>query len=237
MVLYLVRHGQSVWNAENRHQGWQDVPLSPLGENQANRIGERLKATTFDYHFTSPIKRCYDTAGFIVGQQELDPASTLMVDDGIKEGRISARMEGRSHKELFSDWTEEQKKLFREDYTFKWDDGESVKGVIDRTLDFFHRVAAFSEEPPPEEKEGEEHREKKPEIKPKTALVVAHLINIQILTLYALNSLGTIAQRQDNIDRLAIGNCSLTVIETNLKGKEPYYRVHCVGDRAHLHGL
>ncbi|NWJ48966.1 MAG: histidine phosphatase family protein [Chloroflexi bacterium] len=235
MFLYLVRHGQSVWNAENRHQGWQNVPLSPLGELQAQRIAQRLSNMQFDYRYTSPILRCYDTAATIVKAQGLAPETALEVDENIKEGRISARREGRLNKELFSDWTDEEKRLFREDYSFKFEDGESVKGVIERTLAFFERVAALSEEPLPDEKE--EELETRPKPTPKTALVVAHLLNIQILTLYALNSLDAIQRRQDNIDRLAIGNCSLTVIETNLKGKAPFFRVHTVSDASHLAGL
>ncbi len=233
MYLYLVRHGQSVWNAEGKHQGWQNVPLSPLGELQAGRIAERLKNKKFDYYYTSPIRRCYDTAAAIVRAQGLDPATTLTVDEDIKEGRISARREGRTNKELFSDWTDEEKRLFREDYSFKFDDGESVKGVIERTMNFFNRVAALSEDPPPEVPEGEEP----PKVEQKSVLIVGHMIQVQIMTFFALNSLDALVRRQDNIDRLHVGNCSLSIIQTNIKGKTPFFQVHTVSDMSHMAGL
>lgn len=260
MLLYLVRHGQSVWNAEGRHQGWQNVPLSPLGEQQAERIGQRLKNQPFDYMFTSPIKRCYDTAAAIVKAQgrSLDD---LVVREGLKEARLSAELEGLSEKEILKRWTDEQKRLFREDYTFKFPDGDSVKEVMARMVTEFEAIAALSEEAPPEpEKEtaspadttqdttaenteksevatGRDGERQQPKIPQKTALIVAHRINVQLLVLHGLNALDTVVRQQNNIDRLEISNCALSVIEVNLKGKQPHYRVLTVNDMAHLSGL
>jgi broad specificity phosphatase PhoE len=261
MYLFLVRHGQSVWNAEERHQGWQDVALSPFGEQQAGRIGQRLKDQHFDYYFTSPIYRCYQTAAIIVNAQGLEPESTLQKLEGIKEGRLSARMEGMLTKDMVKTWTKEQKERFRDDYTFKFDDGESVKEIMERTLAAFHQIAMFSEEAPPEpaeeaEEESARNRDRsatptsdtaappesspqpeKPKIVPKTALVVAHQINIQFFILQTLGATDTVVRRQTNIDRLAIANCALSVVEVNLKGKEPHYRLISSNDASHLAGL
>ena len=41
--LILVRHGESVWNKENRFTGWTDVDLSERGEQEARRAGELIK--------------------------------------------------------------------------------------------------------------------------------------------------------------------------------------------------
>ncbi len=260
MYLFLVRHGQSIWNAEERHQGWNDVPLSPLGELQAGRIGERLKGQPFDYCFTSPIYRCYQTAAAIVRAQGRDPETTLRKLEGIKEARISARMEGLLSKDMVKDWTKEQKERFRDDYTFKFEDGESVQEVIARTIAAFTEIAMLSEEPPPPVEDADEVEEvgaasrdvvrtnsaetedqqqaaEKPKIVPKTALVVAHKINVQIMILHALNATDSIVKRQTNIDRLEIGNCALSVIEVNLKGKEPFFRLLSTNDAHHLAGL
>src|SRR5690349_24144566 len=117
MYLYLVRHGQSLWNAEGRHQGWQNVPLSPLGEQQAERIGQRLKNQHFDYMFTSPIKRCYDTSAAIVRAQGR-PLDDLIVRESLKEARLSAELEGLLEKEILKRWSNETKRQFREDYSF-----------------------------------------------------------------------------------------------------------------------
>ena len=57
--LVLIRHGQSTWNLDNRFTGWVDVDLTPLGVQQAQSAGRRLKAAglDFDIAYTSVLKR------------------------------------------------------------------------------------------------------------------------------------------------------------------------------------
>ncbi|MGL4754849.1 MAG: 2,3-bisphosphoglycerate-dependent phosphoglycerate mutase, partial [Aeromonadaceae bacterium] len=57
--LVLIRHGESVWNQENRFTGWTDVPLSAKGVQEAHAAGALLKAEgyRFDYAYTSVLKR------------------------------------------------------------------------------------------------------------------------------------------------------------------------------------
>ena len=63
-TLVLLRHGQSVWNAENLFTGWVDVPLSETGEQEARRGGELLKAQGVlpDVLHTSLMRRAISTA-------------------------------------------------------------------------------------------------------------------------------------------------------------------------------
>jgi 2,3-bisphosphoglycerate-dependent phosphoglycerate mutase len=71
-TLVLLRHGQSQWNQENRFTGWVDVPLSPLGVEEARRAGELLRAEKleFDIAFTSLLKRAIKTLFIVL--EELD---------------------------------------------------------------------------------------------------------------------------------------------------------------------
>jgi len=64
-TLALLRHGQSQWNLENRFTGWVDVDLSPLGEAEARRAGELIKAEAIDFDraYASVLKRAIRTAG------------------------------------------------------------------------------------------------------------------------------------------------------------------------------
>ncbi|HEY6134866.1 MAG TPA: 2,3-diphosphoglycerate-dependent phosphoglycerate mutase [Rubrivivax sp.] len=57
--LVLIRHGESVWNLENRFTGWTDVELTPTGVEQARQAGRLLKeaAFEFDVAYTSVLKR------------------------------------------------------------------------------------------------------------------------------------------------------------------------------------
>lgn len=61
--LILLRHGQSRWNLENRFTGWTDVPLTPLGEDEALRAGKALvkEGIVFDEVFTSLLIRAIKT--------------------------------------------------------------------------------------------------------------------------------------------------------------------------------
>jgi 2,3-bisphosphoglycerate-dependent phosphoglycerate mutase len=59
--LVLVRHGQSVWNLQNRFTGWVDVPLSKKGIKEAQNAGKLLQDFKFDVAFTSTLIRAQDT--------------------------------------------------------------------------------------------------------------------------------------------------------------------------------
>ncbi|WP_295652908.1 2,3-diphosphoglycerate-dependent phosphoglycerate mutase [uncultured Mucilaginibacter sp.] len=66
--LVLIRHGESVWNLENRFTGWTDVDLSPAGYSQAKRAGELLKQHGYDFDiaFTSVLKRAIKTLHIVL---------------------------------------------------------------------------------------------------------------------------------------------------------------------------
>lgn len=66
--LVLVRHGQSMWNLENKFTGWTDVELSPKGIAEAKEAGKVLneKGFSFDLAFTSVLKRAEDTLRYIL---------------------------------------------------------------------------------------------------------------------------------------------------------------------------
>lgn len=70
--LVLIRHGESVYNQQNRFTGWEDVDLSDEGYNQARRAGQILKKNgyTFDIGFTSVLRRSIKTMHFLL--EELD---------------------------------------------------------------------------------------------------------------------------------------------------------------------
>ena len=68
MKLVLVRHGQSMWNLENRFTGWTDVELSEQGIKEAKEAGKVLKEKgfNFDVAYTSVLKRANDTLKYIL---------------------------------------------------------------------------------------------------------------------------------------------------------------------------
>ena len=72
--LILTRHGQSVWNAENRFTGWVDVDLSNKGVDEAEKSGQIIKDLniTIDISYTSYLKRAIKTLTTILKKNNLD---------------------------------------------------------------------------------------------------------------------------------------------------------------------
>lgn len=86
--LWLARHGQTAWSLSGQHTGLTDLPLTPTGEADARRLGERLRAQRFDRVLCSPLQRALQTcalAGF-GSRAELD-VRLLEWDYGDYEGR------------------------------------------------------------------------------------------------------------------------------------------------------
>ncbi len=74
-VIYLARHGETVWSREGRHTGRTDLPLTEQGERNAEHLGKRLAGLEFVKVLTSPLqraKRTCELAGF-GAVAELDP--------------------------------------------------------------------------------------------------------------------------------------------------------------------
>jgi broad specificity phosphatase PhoE len=92
-VVYIARHGNTAWTHSGQHTGRTDLALTPDGERNAVRLGERLKEMTFAKVFTSPLQRASRTcelAGFSAGA-ETDP-DLVEWDYGKYEGLTSAQI-------------------------------------------------------------------------------------------------------------------------------------------------
>ncbi len=115
--LVLLRHGQSVWNADNLFTGWEDVPLSPAGEDEARQAG-RLLATASDLDLrvvhTSVLTRAIRTAELALAEAG---RSWLPVR---RHWRLNERhygaLQGRNKKETTERFGDEQVKLWRRSY-------------------------------------------------------------------------------------------------------------------------
>jgi len=90
-VIYLARHGETAWTISHQHTGRTDLPLTPQGEAEATRLGQRLQGLTFAAVLTSPLRRAVRTcelAGFGSAAQ-IDP-DLVEWNYGAYEGRTSA---------------------------------------------------------------------------------------------------------------------------------------------------
>ena len=69
MKLYIVRHGETMFNVKRIVQGWCDSPLTARGREQAEACGRGLKDIPFDYAYCSTSERTLDTAlGILKGR-------------------------------------------------------------------------------------------------------------------------------------------------------------------------
>jgi alpha-ribazole phosphatase len=94
-LFYLLRHGETEWNAENRLCGRTDVPLSEAGCRQAKSLAERLKSIPFEALYSSPLKRALETARLIsecVGLQPVPDQRLVELDYGQWEGKTLAEI-------------------------------------------------------------------------------------------------------------------------------------------------
>ena len=71
MKIYLIRHGETDWNLEQRLQGATDIPLNENGLELARETAQGLKEVPFDLIYTSPLKRAKQTAEILRGERDI----------------------------------------------------------------------------------------------------------------------------------------------------------------------
>ncbi|GAB6991472.1 2,3-diphosphoglycerate-dependent phosphoglycerate mutase [Paenibacillus pini] len=112
----LVRHGESIWNQENRFTGWTDVDLTEKGVHEAFKAGQLLKDFPYevDIAFTSVLKRAIKTMNYILDQDDL-----LWIPI-YKSWKLNERhygaLQGLNKQETAAKYGEEQVRLWRRSF-------------------------------------------------------------------------------------------------------------------------
>jgi 2,3-bisphosphoglycerate-dependent phosphoglycerate mutase len=135
--LVLVRHGESVWNKENRFTGWVDVDLTDFGREQARQAGEVIKKSNihFEQGFSSVLKRANETLRIIlevIGQSDLP----IIRDQALNE-RHYGDLQGLNKAETAAKFGDEQVFIWRRSYDVAPPNGESLKDTAARTLPYY----------------------------------------------------------------------------------------------------
>lgn len=111
--VYLARHGETAWSLLGQHTGRSDLPLTPQGEANARRLGDRFAGIHFERVFTSPLARARRTcelAGF--GASTVVDPDLLEWDYGAYEGKTRAQIRReRPEWEIFRDGCPEGESL------------------------------------------------------------------------------------------------------------------------------
>lgn len=224
--LVLLRHGESIWNNENRFSGWVDVDLSERGVNEAREAGKLLKESgfVFDIAFTSLLKRAIRTLWLTLDEMDLVWIPTR------RSWRLNERhygaLQGLNKAETAKKHGEEQVLIWRRSYdirppalkeTDKMYPGndpryadlsedelpvtECLKDVVDRFLPYWHETIAPTL------------------ISGKRVLIAAHG-----------NSLRALVKHLDNIDDAEIVNLNIPTgmplvyeLDEDLKPIKHYY--------------
>lgn len=113
--LVLLRHGESVWNKENRFTGWTDVDLSEDGVNQAKKAGQLLRSQgyNFDIGFTSLLKRSIKTLHIVL--EELDHLWIPVQKSWRLNERFYGALQGLNKDETIARYGIEQVQKWRRD--------------------------------------------------------------------------------------------------------------------------
>ncbi len=117
--LVLLRHGESIWNKENRFTGWTDVDLSEKGFREATRAGKVLKKEgyTFDVAFTSMLKRAIRTLWIVQDEMNLMWIPTN-ISWRLNERHYGA-LQGLNKAEMAAKYGEEQVLKWRRSYDIR----------------------------------------------------------------------------------------------------------------------
>lgn len=138
-TLILIRHGQSVWNAENRFTGWVDTPLSAKGREEAHLAGRRLaqQGARVDVAFTSTLSRAIETGRTVL--DELGQAGLEQIQAWELNERFYGALTGRDKAQTAEEFGADQVKIWRRSYDIPPPGGESLKDTANRTLPYFRR--------------------------------------------------------------------------------------------------
>lgn len=134
--LVLIRHGQSLWNLENRFTGWVDVPLTEVGREEARKAARQISKMRFEVAYTSALSRAQETLRIILEENEWN---TPVIRDQALNERHYGDLQGMNKDDMRKAYGEEQVQIWRRSYDVPPPNGEALKDTAARTLPFFER--------------------------------------------------------------------------------------------------
>lgn len=129
MLLILVRHGETIWNKQRKHQGWLDSPLTQKGEEEAGEIALCLKDYRIDELYSSPLGRAVATAKIICKENKC----TAIEEPLLKEKSYGA-IEGLSLEAAIEKFPDEVKKRESDKYNYNYPGGESYREMNEKRI-------------------------------------------------------------------------------------------------------
>ena len=135
VTLYVVRHGQTVDNLENRIQGHTDSPLTELGVRQAEAVADRLASESFAAIYSSDLGRAMRTAEIVASRHSLLVNTTPL----LRELNLGVA-QGLTAEEFAERWPEEYRMWKSDSAAHRPPGGETIESIIERCRTFVEQV-------------------------------------------------------------------------------------------------
>jgi broad specificity phosphatase PhoE len=135
--IYIIRHGQTVWNVEGKFQGWQNSNLTKKGLEQAMQIGKFLQDKSIQRIYCSPLQRAKDTFTIIRSQNPELINIDVKYYDSLKEcnyGDMEGQDENLIRTRLLLEGIDRRDPFTK--FNFHFQNGESYKDQIVRVMNF-----------------------------------------------------------------------------------------------------
>lgn len=190
--LVLVRHGTSEWNAKGLWTGWTDISLVEKGHEEARRTAEQLKDIRFDFAYTSALIRAQQTLSDVLDVIQQNPP--IIKDKALNEKNYGIYT-GKNKWDVQKEAGEEVFQKVRRSWDYVIPEGESLKMVYERTVDY------YKSEIEPKLKEG------------KNVLIASHSNTLRALVKYLEDLSDT------QVETLEVGLGEAYVYDIDSEGK------------------
>ena len=198
-TLILIRHGQSIYNLENRFTGSLDIELTQFGQEEARLAGLKLIDCQFDFAYTSTMKRAQASLKIIL--ETIHQTDVIIIENQALNERNYGSLQGLNKNETIAKYGFKQVEIWRRSYAIQPPNGESLEDTYNRTIPFYKQ-------------------EIEPKLKlKKTILIVAHGNSLRALVMYLEN----INQKEISNLNIPTGIPKQYIFNENLKILETRY--------------
>lgn len=125
--IFLIRHGETLWNKETRYQGQLDIPLSKEGEQQAWKLANVFREEKIEAIYSSDLTRAINTAKIINKFHNKKVAITPLLRE-----LCFGKWEGKTYEELMKEEKDEYTKWLDNPFCLQPPGGESLSELINR---------------------------------------------------------------------------------------------------------
>jgi 2,3-bisphosphoglycerate-dependent phosphoglycerate mutase len=134
-ILILVRHGQSIFNYENRFTGSLDIGLTEFGKHEAQLSGQKLMQFNFDFAYTSTLKRAQESLQIILST--IDQMTIKIEENKALDERNYGSLQGLNKDETIEKYGANQVEIWRRSFAVRPPEGESLEDTFNRVVPFY----------------------------------------------------------------------------------------------------